>query len=99
MAYTISRANPMVTDVTNNMFDVIVSFDGDKDRFYVLFTANNSGYVVPRSVLVGWEYKYTSRIEERILDTFDTEEDVSILFTNRADNEINLIWMANCELF
>lgn len=99
MACIISRINPVVADVTNSNFDVVVSYDTDKDRFYVLFTANNSGYVVPRNVLVDWEYKYTSRIEDRILDTFDSDEDVFVLITNRANDEINLLWMANCELF
>lgn len=99
MAYIISRANPMVTDVTNNNFDVVVSYDDINDRFGVLFVESNSGYFVPRTALVGWDYKYTNRIEERILDTFDAKEDVSVLFTNRADNEINLIWMANCDIF
>lgn len=102
MAYNISHTIPMVpTDYvgTRDNYDVVVSFDTKTERFYVLFTATNSGYVVPRGDVVGWDYKYTNCIEERILDTFDANEDVSVLFTNSADNEVYLIWMANCDIF
>ncbi len=102
MAYIISHTIPTVpTDSvgTRDNYDVVVSFDSKTERFYVLFTATNSGYVVSRDDVVGWDYKYTTSIEERILDTIGSDEEVYVLFTNNADNEIYLIWMANCDIF
>lgn len=103
MAYIISHTIPTVpTDLvgTRDDYDVVVSFDSETERFYVLFTATNSGYVVSRDNVIGWDYKYTNCIEERILDTFSADEDdVYVLFTNSADNEVYLIWMANCDIF
>lgn len=98
MSYNIKLVNPIVGGDNTN-FDVVVSYDNDKDRFCVHFISGNSGYFIARGDLVENRFKYTSQIIDEILAGCETDEELSVLFTERASNEINLIWMANCELF
>lgn len=113
MAYTIINNNPLVDAVLLNP-DIVVSYDSNADRFYVTFVATNSGNIVNRDELVSENFKFTDTIESEILSycgeaidtsnfvagcTTDDEYDLDVLFTQRAKNEINMIWMANCDIF
>ena len=98
MAYTIIHNNPLIDRTLYNP-DVIVTYDDDKDRFCVTFIATNTGYFVDRGELVSEDFKYTNRIEEKILSGCETDEELNVVFTTRVHNQIHLIWMANCDIF
>ena len=98
MAYTIIHNNPLMDANLSNP-DVIVNYDNVKDRFYVTFIATNTGYVVERGELVSDLFKYTSTIEDEILSGCETDEELDIVFTSMAHNQVHLIWMANCDIF
>lgn len=111
MAYNIINNNPLVDAVLLTP-DVVVSYDSDKMRFYVTFVATNSGNIVNRGELVSENFKFTGRIEAEILSYYGEaideskivagceidEELVDVIFTQRARNEIYMIWMANCDI-
>lgn len=90
--------NPLVDASLLNP-DVVVNYDIDKQRFYVTFVATNSGYAVNRGNLVSEDFKYEDRIKDEILEKCDTDDELDVIFTQRAANEVNLIWMTNCDIF
>lgn len=98
MAYTIVHNNPLI-DANLMAPDVIVSYDANKDRFSVTFVATNTGYCVNRGELIAEDFKYMDAIIREILNGCETDDELDIVFTNRADNEIHMIWEANCDLF
>ena len=98
MAYTIIHNNPLIDrDLMNP--DVVVSYDENNRRFSVTFVAANTGYCVERGDLVAEDFKYMDAMVREILNGCQTDDELDIVFTNRADNEIYLIWMANEDLF
>ena len=113
MSYIIMNNNPLIDAVLLNP-DVVVGYDNDNNRFYVTFVATNTGYVVNRGDLVSEDFKFVDTIESEILsycgeacDEFDIvsgnvtadECNLDVLFSQRARNEIHMIWMANCDIF
>ena len=110
MTCLIMTNNPLI-DFELMKPDVIVTYDHNKERFFVTFVATNTGYVVDRGHLVNAWCKYEDHITREILSTidedielyrsteFDKESDLDIAFSGRAYNEIHAIWMANCDLF
>ena len=98
MAYTVMHNNPLIDANLINP-DVIVHYVPEQDRFYVTFVETNCGYYVDRGELVSEEFKFTDTIEAKILEGCETDDDINIIKTSRADNEIYMIWMANCDIF
>jgi len=98
MSYQIIHNNPLVDRNIMNP-DVVVSYDADKSRFSVTFVATNTGYCVERGDLVAEDFKYMDAMVREILNGCETDDELNIVFTNRADNEIHMIWMANEDLF
>ena len=98
MAYNLIHNNPLI-DFEEINPDVVVNYDNTNDRFYVTFVATNTGYSVPRGNLVSELYKYQDTIIREILSGIDTEPELDVLFSGRADNEVHAIWIANCDLF
>ena len=106
MSYTILRNNPLIDAELINP-DVIVNYDSDKAKFYVTFVETGTGYYVDRGDLVSDIFKYIDPIYREILsycgdisnELWGSEKDLNVIFTARAENEVHLIWMANCDLF
>ncbi len=100
MAYTITNNNPLISAELTNP-DIVVCYDNKSDRFYVTFIATNTGYSVKRSELVGESFKYTDAITQEILRACETtdELDLTVVLTQKADNEVYMIWMGNCDIF
>lgn len=97
MPYTIAPRNPL--DFELFAFDVVVSYDNSLDRFYVTYVETNTGYMVNRGDLVGEDFKYTDSIIAHILSGCDTDVELDVFFTPTAENEVHMIWMANCDIF
>lgn len=90
--------NPLI-DATLLNPDVVVHYDPEGKRFIVTFIATNSGYSVKRESLISENFKFTNRIEDEILSGCETDDELDVIFTQRAANEVHLIWMANCDIF
>ena len=110
MICIIMTNNPLVDiDLINP--DVIVNYDHDKERFFVTFVATNTGYVVDRGHLVSDIFKYEDTITREILSVIDEhielyrcvdldgDTTLTVSISQKANNEIHAIWMANCDLF
>lgn len=98
MAYLVKHNNPLLDAELINP-DVIVSYCPDNYRFYVTFTETNTGYFQDRGALISEDFKFVNRIEEEILSGCETDDDINVTFTLRAQNEVHLMWMANCDLY
>lgn len=106
MSYTLLHNNPLIDAELVNP-DVVVTYDNDKDRFNVTFVETGTGYSVDRGDLVSGNFKYIDPIYREILsycgdvstEPWGSEDDINVIFTARATNEVHLIWMANCDLF
>ena len=79
--------------------DVIVNYDVDNDRFYVTFVETGTWYPVDRGARVSENFKYTDAINNEILSGCETDDNLDVFFTPNADNEVHMIWMANCDIF
>lgn len=97
MPYNTAPHNPLNFDLLN--FDVVVSYDNSRKRFYVTYVETNTGYVVDRGELVSEDFKYTDSIISYILSGCETDVELDVCFTDKAENEVYMIWMANCDIF
>ncbi len=79
--------------------DVVVSYDYNKDIFFITFVATNSGYTVEPGELVDPMFKYYSSIIRKILKGCDTDDEITICITQSATKKIYRIWDANCDIF
>lgn len=98
MAYLIKHNNPLIDAEAINP-DVIVTYDAGTYRFYVTFVETNTGYYQDRGSLVSSDFKFTNVIEDEILSGCETDNELDVVFTSRAHNEMYLLWMGNCDLF
>lgn len=98
MAYLLKHNNPLIDAELINP-DVIVSYCPEKNRFYVTFVATNTGYYKDRGDFVSADFKFTTTIEEELLSGCETDDEIDVIFTLRADNEAHLLWMGNCDIF
>jgi len=95
MAYTIIHNNPLI-DASMYNPDVVVTYDPEKQRFYVTFVKTNTGYVVNRGDLVSEDFKFTDTIEREILSGCATDDELYVILTQRVRNEIYVIRTDNC---
>ena len=97
MINIITYTNPII-DVELDP-DVIVNYDVNSARFYVTFVETGTGYPIDRGDLVSEDFKYYGPIFDEILSGCETDDILFVVFTQSANNEVDKIWMANCDIF
>jgi len=90
MAYTLVHKNPISNHAPSA--DVIVDYDDKEKCFCVTRVTDNITSYVLRQDILSANHMYEDLIIHRILMGFETDDELSVLITPSADNQVHLLW-------